>query len=265
MKKLSMYLTIVRLGLKSRLTYRVSSFLEMVGRLIEFLVQILIWVALLGDGVRFDTSLEQMVTYLVITRFVGMLVATNAGGAIRNRIRDGSISNDFLRPVQLKGYLFFSDIGNNLFKAFAVFLPVCVIVALGYGFVLPESAAQVGFFVLTLAFGTFIMFYYNYILGLISFWLISNPFLRWHFRNVEQLFAGQFLPIWLYPAWLASVTTFMPFRYFTYEPIAIYLGKTPLENIPQVLCIQLFWMLALYIIERVMWRMACKKVIVQGG
>jgi ABC-2 type transport system permease protein len=120
-------------------------------------------------------------------------------------------------------------------------------------------------FLLTLACGTFMMFHYNYVLGLISFWLIDNPFLRWHFRNVEQLFAGQFLPIWLYPGWLATITSFMPFRYFAYEPIAIYLGKTPMHSVPQVLFIQLFWMITLFLLERLMWRSAQKKVIVQGG
>mgnify|MGYP001081547821 CR=1 FL=1 len=62
-----------------------------------------------------------------------------------------------------------------------------------------------------------------------------------------------------------AITEFLPFRYFTYEPLAIYLGKTPVSEIPRVLLIQAFWLVALYAVERILWRRACKKVLVQGG
>jgi ABC-type uncharacterized transport system permease subunit len=55
-----MYLTIIRLGLKSKLTYRLSSFLDMLGRLVEFLGWILIWAVLLKDAGPFDASMEEM-------------------------------------------------------------------------------------------------------------------------------------------------------------------------------------------------------------
>jgi ABC-2 type transport system permease protein len=262
---LSVYTTIVWLGLKSKLTYRLSSFLDMAGRLIEFLGWILIWAALLGSGVRFGTSLEEMVTYLIVTRLVITLTASNAGNEISRRIRDGSISNDFIRPLNFKAFLFFNDIGNNIFKAFAVFLPMGVITALGFGFLPPQSPLHFLAFLGSMLFGAILQFYYDYLLGLVSFWLVQNPFLRWHFRNVANLFAGQFMPIWLYPAWLASATLYMPFRYFTYEPIALYLGKTSLGELPRIFVMQGIWFCLLYLAERLIWRSAYRKVIIQGG
>jgi ABC-2 type transport system permease protein len=263
--RLSLYFTIVYLGLKSKLTYRLSSFLDMLGRLIEFLGWILIWAALLKDGGRFGTSMEEMVTYLVITRLVITLTASTAGNEIRRKIRDGSISTDFIRPINMKAFLFFNDMGNNLFKAFAVFLPIGVVTALGFGFLPPQSPLHFLAFLLAMILGAVLQFYYDYLLGLISFWLVQNPFLRWHFRNVANLFAGQFLPIWLYPAALATVTLFLPFRYFTYEPIALYLGKSPLSELPRILSAQVLWLGILYLTERLIWRSAYRKVVVQGG
>jgi ABC-2 type transport system permease protein len=260
-----MYLTIVRLGLKSKLTYRLSSFLDMLGRLVEFLGWILIWAALLKDAGPFDTSMEEMVTYLVITRLVITLTASTAGNEISRKIRDGSISMDFIRPVNLKGFLFFNDIGNNLFKAFAVFLPIGIITALGFGFMLPQSLIHFLAFLFTMILGAVLQFYYDYLLGLVSFWLVQNPFLRWHFRNVANLFAGQFMPIWLYPAVLAGITIYLPFRYFTYEPIALYLGKSPLSDLPRILTAQVLWLAVLYLTERLIWRAAYRKLVVQGG
>jgi ABC-2 type transport system permease protein len=264
-RRFSLYQTIIWLGLKSKLTYRLSSFLDMTGRLIEFLGWILIWTALLGAGARFGTTMEEMTTYLIITRLVITLTASTAGNEISRKIRDGSIAMDFIRPLNFKGFLFCNDIGNNLFKAFAVFLPIGVITALGFGFLPPQSPAHFLSFLVALLLGAVLQFYYDYLLGLLSFWLLQNPFLSWHFRNVANLFAGQFMPIWLYPAGLAAVTLFLPFRYFTYEPIALYLGKSPLEELPRILLTQLIWLAVLYLIERLIWRAACRKLIVQGG
>jgi ABC-2 type transport system permease protein len=194
-----------------------------------------------------------------------MLVSSTAGNEITNRIEDGSISLDFVRPLNLKVYLFCNDMGTNAFKTFVVFVPFCMLLTLGYGFELPKSPMQFIAFLATVICGTFIMFYYSYILGLLSFWLIRNPFISWHFRNVETLFSGQFVPIWFYPSWLAALTQYLPFRYFTYEPISIYLGRTPFSETGRVLLIQAFWMLFMYLIERWIWSKAFRRVMVQGG
>lgn len=265
MQKTVLYMMLIWFGLKSKLIYRLSSLFGLIGKFLEVLAQVLIWAALLGSGSRFDTTLAQMITYLIITRFTSILLNTSAGNEISSRIRDGSISTDFIRPLNLKAYLFCNDLGNNLFVVFVVIFPLSIIFGIGYGFLLPASWQQGVAFFVSLCFGAFIMFHYSFLLGLASFWLIQNPFLRWHFRNIEQVFSGQFFPIWFYPGWLASITTFLPFRYFTYEPIAIYLGKTPNDKIGWVLLTQLIWIFVLYILERTVWKMASQKVIVQGG
>lgn len=252
-------------GLKSKLTYRLSSVFEVFGKFLEILAQILIWVALLGSGSRFDTTLTQMVTYLILTRIISMLFATSAGDEISAKINDGSIANDFARPLNFKMYLLCGELGGNLFKVLVVFVPIGVVVGLLYGFMLPPTPLQGLAFLASLALGALLTFYYGYVLGLFSFWLIRNPFTKWHFRNVELIFSGQFFPLWLYPAWLSRLTEFLPFRYFTYEPLAIYLGKTPVSEIPRVLALQAIWLALLYAAERLLWRRACKKVLVQGG
>jgi ABC-2 type transport system permease protein len=225
----------------------------------------MIWVALLGSGARFDTSLREMVTFLIITSIVVSLTASSAGDEIAEKIRDGSIAADLIKPVNLKTLLFFNDLGDNIFKTLVGFLPIGIIVVLGFGFLPPTGIAHFLAFLIVLVLGAALQFYYNYILGLFTFWLISNPFLRWHFKNVTQLFSGQLLPIWLYPAWLAQITVFLPFRYFSYEPIALYLGRSPLESLPQTLLIMSVWLFILYAIERILWHFAIKKLVIQGG
>jgi ABC-2 type transport system permease protein len=263
--RIPFYWSVMKYGLKSRLAYRMGAFLSTVGVLIQFLGRIMVWVALLASGVAFDTTLREMITFMILSMMLSEIVSSSAGYTIARRIRDGSIAIDFVRPIRLKSYLFFNDIGNNLFLALVVYLPVYAVIALGFGFMPPASPLHFIAFLITAGLGLIIQFYYSYILGLASFWLIKNPFISWHFRNVETLFAGLFMPIWMYPGWLASITTYLPFRYFTYEPMTFYLGRVPADRFWHVLLIQTMWLFVLYAAERFVWSRACLKVIVQGG
>ena len=259
------YMMVVMLGIKSKLVYRIGTLLNTVGIFIEFFGRIMIWVALLTSGKRFETTLPEMITFMVLSMVLEQVVSSSSGSVIAQHIRDGSISFDFVRPINIKAYLFFNDIGNNIFSALVVFLPICVIMSHNFGFSPPASSLHGLFFLTSACLGLVMRFYYSYILGLFSFWLLKNPFTSWHFRNVEMIFAGLFMPIWMYPAWLASITQFLPFRYFIYEPLAFYLGKTPIDSIWRIIMNQFVWLAVLHIIERLLWRKACHKVIVQGG
>lgn len=265
MQRVILYLCVTWYGLKSKLIYGASSGIELIGKLVEVMAQILVWTSLLTAGSMMETSLQQMITYILITRVVTALVSSTAGEEISQSVVEGTIGNSLVRPMNMKAYYFFADLGNNVFKVAITLLPVLALFASIYGFVWPNSIYRCVAFMISLGLGIFIMFHYNYILGLITFWLIRNPFLRWHFRNVEVIFSGQFFPIWFYPDWLAKVTLFLPFRYFTYEPLSIYLSKTPENMILWTLLTQLTWAILMYVIERVLWHFAQKRVIIQGG
>jgi ABC-2 type transport system permease protein len=134
-----------------------------------------------------------------------------------------------------------------------------------YGFSPPAEPWMVLFLVVAVINGSLRLFYFRYLLGLVSFWLIHNPFIDWYFITVESLFSGNVVPIWFYPAWLAALSRFLPFRYFIFEPVSVYLGKTPASEAGTVLLMQFIWLGLFVGIERLIWSRAHKKLIIQGG
>lgn len=263
--KLPFYLRAGVLAFKSRLIYRKSTLLHILSAAVYIAVAVLVWVALLGGGAHQGTTLPQMITYIIITRLVNILLNFRIGYKISDRIRTGTIECDMVRPYNLKTYLLFEDIGSNMFEVVAIFGPLLLLVALGYGFAPPQSLFAFCFFLLSIVMGAVLLFLYRSIIAAFGFWLIRNPFLSWHYQNVEQFFSGSMVPIWFYPVWLAPFTYILPFRYFTYEPLAIYLGKTPVDQVWRVLLVQGAWLLVLWVIDRVLWARAYNKLVVQGG
>ncbi|MDR3119722.1 MAG: ABC-2 family transporter protein [Clostridiales bacterium] len=259
------WLTAIWFGFKARIVYRLSAWLGPISIVTTFLIQVMIWRALLGGGARFGTTFEEMLTFAVITQFMSGLVESFSGNTLSRLIRTGDIVIYLVRPIRLKQHLFLGDLGKNLFTAFCLNGPVFVILLAVWGGVFPQDPRIVAMSALMLALGVVMLFHYRYLLGLVSFWLIQNPFTSWHFQNAETILSGNVLPLWLCPAWLSTLTLFLPFRYFTYEPIALFIGKTRLEDAGRVLLIQLLWAAALVLLERVVSKRAINKLVVQGG
>ena len=259
------YKTTIIYGLKSQTVYRVSAWLNSSGNFFTFVIQIFVWQALLGNGMRFDTSLQEMITYLLLTQIAKAFVSSFSGNTISRLVRNGDIAVYLVRPIKLKTHLLLDDIGRNMFQVLLVYLPICILLALWYGFVWPANPFVIILTLVMLINGMIMLFYYRYTLGLISFWLVSNPFTSWHFQNAESLFSGQIIPIWLCPAWLSSITQFLPFRYFTYEPLTIFIGKTPFEQSGRILIIQFIWLGMLFMLERFVSSRAMHKLVSQGG
>jgi ABC-2 type transport system permease protein len=224
-----------------------------------------VWRALLGAGGRFGTSFGEMLTYLVLTQLAVSFVWSFSGNSIARLIRTGDIAIFMSRPLKLKEYLFMDDLGKNIFEVLVVSLPACAVLGLVWDLKPPESPLVALLSAVMLLNGLVMLFQYRYILGLVSFWLVRNPFTEWHFQNAELIFSGQVLPIWLCPAWLTAVSGFLPFRYFTYEPLALFIGKTTVGGAPGVFAVQIFWMAALFAIERAVSGRAFRKLTVQGG
>jgi ABC-2 type transport system permease protein len=253
------------MGFKAKTIYKTSAWMSSIWGLATFLIQIMIWYSLLGAGARFDTSFTEMLTYLILTQFATAMLSSTSGAKIAALVRTGDITVYMLRPAKLKTMLFFDDLGKNLFQTFLVTLPVSIILGVCFGFVLPSDPLVYVLTVIMLINGLTMVFVYRYLIGLISFWFIENPFYEWHFQNIESIVSGTVLPLWLCPDWLNAVSRVLPFRYFIYEPLALFIGKNELSKAPLILSAQFIWVAVLLAVERIVSAKAMKKLVVQGG
>jgi ABC-2 type transport system permease protein len=264
-QRLILYLELVKNGFKSYAIYRILIVLNMICGVSFFFIQTLIWRAIYAKNqVIEDVTFVNMLTYLIVTSVINNLVSSTAGDELTDLIEDGSIETRLLQPVSITAPLYFRNIGKNIFYTLST-LPPLVLFAAVYGFSPPAEPWMAFFLLAAVINGSLIIFFFRYLLGLISFWFIRNPFIEWYFITVESLFSGNVVPIWFYPAWLGTLSRFLPFRYFVFEPVSLYLGKTPVSEAGTILFMQLLWLGVFIGIERIVWSRAHRKLIVQGG
>ncbi|MEA4824745.1 MAG: ABC-2 family transporter protein [Clostridiaceae bacterium] len=261
-----MYLMFARMAFREKLVYRVNTYLYILYAVFNLAIQLSVWYALYGA--RSDVggvTLINMTTYVLISTGVSILTRSSVGNTLAEKVEDGSIEGDFVRPVSLKYYLMFETLGGAAYKFLFTFVPVAVVAAFLVPVQPPASILSFGIFLLSVVLGILLAHYINYTLGLLAFWFKRSIYVNWFLGAFFTLFGGTAVPLWFYPTFLKNIAMVLPFRFVTFEPISIYLGKTDLIGSVKVLAFQAAWIAALMLLERFIWAKAQKVVTIQGG
>ena len=263
---MSTYLMFAQNAFRQNVIYRANTIIYAITSMLYLLIQFSIWQALYATQATIEqVSLPQMLTYCVINQLVRAFTDDEISSNLGAKIRSGEIGGDFVRPINLKLYLIADQLGNSVYEFCFNFIPIVIITVLCGAFTLPASIFHGVAFVVSLALGILLGYLINYALGLIAFWVKNNGFVNWLMRALTNLFAGTVIPFGFYPSVLQKIALVLPFRYMTFDPISIYLGKTANTEILSTIGMQLFWIAVIYMIGRIVWSRAEKRVFVQGG
>ena len=234
--------------------------------MLEVLIQFNIWQALYAVGGTVEqVGLEAMLTYVVINRLIASFTSGYISSNIGEKVLSGEIVGDFIRPINIKLYLIFDHLGSALYDTAFNFIPVSIVTILFGAFLLPSSLLHGVMFVISLILGIILMYLLNYAIGLLTFWFKTYSYTHWLMRAMTTLFAGTVIPLWFYPDFLKNVAMCLPFRYISFEPIAIYLGQTTARDIVFTIAMQIMWIIVVYFIGLLLWKKAEKRVVIQGG
>jgi ABC-2 type transport system permease protein len=250
---------------KSQVVYRLSTLISLLTSALLLFIRINLWNTLIGTGLRSDTTMQDMIAWIVITEAVYALTRGEFANELGLSIREGSVIMHLLRPVSYRLYLLSSYLGKNCYQFFAAALPVLAVSSVITGFPLPASVPHLLFFLVLTFLGILIMFELIYIFGLLAFWTQKTWYLSWYVRAGFAFFGGGEIPLWLYPNALERLTLWLPFRYISFEGINYYLGRLPAEQGGRSIAIAFLWWVILFGIGKILWFKAAKKLTVNGG
>lgn len=259
------YTTFTLYFLKTRFVYRASFWINLGFSFLFLLMQVYLWKALLGAGTFTDTTASEMITYVVLAGVIRNFVGSGAAYAIEDRLLSGDIVFDFIRPLSFRVQMLLNDLGS----AFSSFLlqsaPLLAGALLFVGVNPPPSLLHfLGFVLLTLG-GLIISFYTSYIIGLVAFYTMKAEYIDWLVSTIRSFLSGRYLPFWLYPGWLRAIAELAPFKLMFYTPISVYMGRTPLSELPEALLTMVVWILILVTVEFMLWKKTTNRLVVQGG
>jgi len=263
---MSPYLYIAKIKIKTALAYRFNVVSTIAIQSIIMFANAFFWMAVYGSReTAMGVTREGMLTYAIMSAFIGSLFTTEVENRIIQSIRKGNIALDMLKPVRLFGMFLAEDIGGVLVAFLQRGLHLLILASLFIQLPTPASGVYFVFFLL------------SFVLSYAINWLIAAMFGMWAFTAISLgpmlsvkghliiMMSGSLVPLWFFPDWLRGVLELLPFPYIYQLPLSIYIGRYDIPTLLAQMGIQLAWVGVLFGLFVGLQRRAVRRVMVQGG
>jgi len=182
---------------------------------------------------------------------------------IREKIREGTIATDLMKPISVPIYFFSDGIGQTVLHALLVVPSLCCALLL-VRIDVPPPATIAAFF-LAFAIGYGVNFFLNFLMNCIAFWTLETFAAQLIVRWASDLLSGQIIPLTFFPGLLGRLVFALPFAAIYSTPLLIYVGIIPPERWLISIAVQLLWLVLFAALSAIVWRAAAQRVIIQGG
>lgn len=248
------------------MTYRLNFVLWRVRVVLGILVTYFLWWAIFsGRGEFFGYTQSMILTYVILSNIVRTIALGTTTMEIGEIINHGDLSNFLIRPLSFLRYYIARDSADKLLNlAFSVVEITLMIIILK-----PQIFLQTNPLTLLLAFcamgmGTILYFFFSLVLGYLGFWTPDVWAPRFISFVVTEFFAGGLFPIDILPNPLFILSQSLPFSYFIYFPLKVYLGQLTVQQMFHGFTIGLVWMVGLGIVANFLWQKGLRVYTAQG-
>jgi ABC-2 type transport system permease protein len=262
--RLEPYVEFVRTAMAREATYRFDVFTTVASVLVRVYLLRMVWIALYArNAAPSELPLHAIITYSTVALLMGLVMDIDQTRLLYDKLHNGSIATDFLKPISVPLYFFSDGSGEVLFHA-ALIVPSLVFSLLIVHIDVPSWGVLAVFF-LSFFLGYLVGFFLNFVLNCIAFWTLEIHAMRLIVTWVSDLFGGEIIPLVIFPAFLQKLAFALPFAAMFSTPLLIYVGVIKPARYAEALGLQLFWVAVLGLAATLIWRAGAKRVIVQGG
>ena len=234
--------------------YRTHTLVSVFVGPVYFAAQYFIWSAVYGARPELaGMELDQLIRYFGATALIGYLTMDFAGWNLSMLIRTGKFLTFALRPVHHRFFALSQKLGHRVLGFALEFLPCVLIFHFIFG--VDMRPASLPWAILSVALAFLINFYFNYILGMTSFWFVRNSGFTHVVFLISSVFSGALIPLVFFPGWLRQLQYFLPFQYTAYVPAMVFTGSFT----PILIGCQAMALVVLYIISELIYRRAMRR------
>jgi ABC-2 type transport system permease protein len=251
---------------RASFAYRPALLFSMISAGFAFAIPALVWrhvYAARQEPLSLPAS--SLFPYLILAGALNFVFAMGVEARIGQRIRSGLIATDLLRPADFQVTHLTQAVSDVLFNAILV-LPLILVAHLVWGAdALPQGVGALLGFGFSALLALVILFGISFIFVQATFITYSGYGVFVARNAMQQTFSGLSAPLVLFPPSLRAVAEWLPFRHTIHTPVSIYLGHLRDWQLISALASQLMWGVGLLIAGRVIFRLALRRLEIQGG
>ncbi len=245
--------------------YKSNFWLFTLNRVVEIVVYIFVWQAIYNQtGDAGGYTLSQMITYYILVFTLIAFATWGINEDMAHSIRNGKINKELLNPLTYFKYYFGMNLGELAF-ALVVGIATFIICNIFWSVSFPVSIIHFILFIIVILLGIPITFFLQMIAGTVGFYSNSIWGMQILRQAIISIFSGIIAPITLFPEWFQTLANILPFKELIYTPINIWLGEIAITEVWPIIVKQIIWGIILYIIAKIFFNHAIKKVTINGG
>lgn len=276
-------------AIKQKYAYRFKAVMWSLSTLFNMLVQYFLWKTVFEDsGSSFmGVTKGEYLIYICFGVVFYNLTSCMENMTIAEEIKTGNIAMNLTKPVNYKKLVLFRHFGNKIGELIGL-IPLIFVACLLSGSNVKIDVNMICFFISAI-FAFYLIFLFAYIIGLFTFWTTNYWGLQFFVNALMGLFSGQLVSISFYlgigrgdynstirflnnPIFmgafksLGKVAYALPFQSMYYTPMSILSGiNGDLKVVIIHMLIQVFWVVILSLLAKLIWIKAQKKISILGG
>lgn len=184
---------------------------------------------------------------------------------LADRIKDGSVAVDLLRPLDVQTATTAQEVGRALFQLLPRGLPIIALGVLVGGMRLPADPPTLALGALSTLLAVLLSFLLVYLVAASGFWTVETRGVQVLYMIVSGFLAGLFVPVTLFPGWLYALALATPFPSLLQVPIDVVSGRVTGAAALGVVGVQVAWVVVVFAVGHLMTRAGRRRLEVQGG
>jgi len=254
---LSKYLSLMRLNWGLSLEYRAEGFIWLMTNMFN-VIMLLVWLSISRAGPVNGFSSADFVAYYMIGLIVRQLTAAWSSWELSFAISEGRLSPQLLRPIHPIHQEITANWSEKVLRMTLLLPIVAAVLILTPGVSLHVTPASLLAFAVSVAGAWAIYFLADYCVGILAFWTTQATAFSNVLYGLKIVLGGILAPIQMFPPAVQALLEWLPFKYMLAFSNEIALGQASGERLLSGLAVQWAWVLALWLLMQVLWRLGVR-------
>jgi ABC-2 type transport system permease protein len=264
-RHLSVYAALFGMIPKLFMAYQIWFWIGLVLNVISMAILVFFWRAIYADaGTISGLALNDTIRYILLAFIFMPLTSNDLVWEFGSNLREGMMIHHLLRPVNFQGMNYAQMLGGLVMRL-VLNLPMFLVAILVFGLRLPTDPAAWLAFLVSAVLGFTVMFYFNWFLACFTFYTTEIWGLGVLIEGMTLFLSGALVPLVMMPEWLRTLVLSVPFAQALAVPIGLLSGITPVADAPRLWFIQVLWIVGMWLVSTLFFRVAVRKITVQGG
>lgn len=264
------YLSFFRIRFTNTLQYRAAAWAGVCTQFAWGFMNLLMYSAFYkSNPAAFPMGFSQLSSYIWLQQaFLALFAAWFFDNEIFSLIRDGGISYELLRPMDIYNTWFMKNVATRSARAVLRCMPILIVTVLlpaPFNMGPPAGALAFLLFIATLLLGLIVAVSICMLVYITTLHTVSYTGVRMFAAAVIEIMSGAVIPLPFFPDGFRQAAELLPFASINNLPFRIYSGNLSGNEMWFFIGVQIFWIAVLQAAGRLWMKHSMKNIVIQGG